>query len=89
MVVKKQNEKTISTWFSHHSLLHLYFLDQVQSIKQKKNTLMQLGMHIVDHDPSKRPSDDLAFQTSTSSPQEIGEAEKKHRVSIWDETADL
>ena len=70
---KKTTKRQSSTWFSHHSLLHLYLLDQVQRIKQKK--LMQLGMHIVDHDPSKRPSDDLAFQTSTSSPQEIGEAD--------------
>lgn len=77
VVVNKKTKKTISTWFSHHSLTYIsYFLDQVQCASNtKKNTLVQLGMHIVDHDPSKRPSDDLAFQTSTSSPQEIGEAD--------------
>lgn len=85
---KTKRKDNLHMVFSSLSLTSL-FSGSSSEHQTKKNTLMQLGMHIVDHDPSKRPSDDLAFQTSTSSPQEIGEAEKKHRVSIWDETADL
>lgn len=75
-VVKKKRKDNPPHGETHHSLLLSLFSgsSSVFSPSNKKNTLMQLGMHIVDHDPSKRPSDDLAFQTSTSSPEkEIGE----------------